>query len=49
MEVRREEQMQARLAELRTNGAVASRKKKNIRTAEPESNAVAIMDPDDAY
>ena len=47
--IRREEQMQARLAELRANGAVASRKKKNIRTSEPESDAVAITDPEDAY
>ena len=47
--IRREEQMQARLAELRANGAVASRKKKNIRTAESESDAVAITDPEDAY
>lgn len=47
--IHREEQMQARLAELRTNGAVASRKKKNIRATEPESDAVAITDPEDAY
>ena len=47
--IRREEQMQARLAELRANGAVASRKKKNIRAPEPESDTVAITDPEDAY
>lgn len=47
--IRREEQMQARLAELRANGAVASRKKKNIRAPEPESDTVAITDPEDSY